>query len=217
MDADGTDRRRLYTVPPRYDEVGSLAWSPDGRRIAFSTARYTRVRPYAERDCGQLWWMWADGRDPHRVVWHQPHITGVSWSPDASRLAVGFEHQNMTVACGDDRPMGIAIVRSDGSHLRGLGVRLGTDPDWSPDGRWIAYRDWRRTCHICGEIWLVRPDGTRDHVLVPMPAREGGLHQPRYSPGGARLAANGGDIWVVRSSDGRRLRRFAHRVDSLDW
>jgi Tol biopolymer transport system component len=197
--------------------VGSLAWSPDGRRIAFSTTRTSGPRT-ATRDCGQIWWMWADGRHAHRVVWHEPHVTGISWSPDGAWLAAGFEHQNMTVACGDDRPLGIAIVRPDGTGLRGLGVRFGTDPDWSPDGRWIVYRDWRRTCHVCGELWLIRPDGSGNRVLVPVPASEGAYHMPRYAPGGARIAAVGESVRLFRASDGARLRSVATGVvTSLDW
>jgi hypothetical protein len=181
IDADGTDRRRLFLLPDPYDEVTSLSWSPDGGRIAFATARSTPTEKGWTRDCGQIWWMWADGRDPQRIVRHEPHVTGISWSPDGERLAVGFEHRNMTVACGDDRPLGIAIVRSDGTGLHGLGPRFATHPDWSPDGRWIAYRDWRRTCHACGEIWLIRPDGSRNHVFVPVPAEEGAW-EARASP-----------------------------------
>ena len=45
--------------------------------------------------------------------------------------------------------------------------------------RGIAYRDWRRTCHACGEIWVVRPYGSRNHVLTPVPASEG---RPLASP-----------------------------------
>lgn len=217
VDADGEGRRTLFRVPSRYDSVDSLAWSPDGRRIAFSTTRTSGPR-LETRDCGQIWWMWADGRNPHRIVWHEPHITGISWSPSGRRLAVGFEHQNMTVACGDDRPLGIAVVRSDGTRLHALGPTSATDPDWSPDGRWIAYRDWRRTCHICGELWVIRPDGSRNRVLVPVPAAEGGLRSPRYSPAGRRITALGRGIELFRTADGGRLGTVVRGdVNSLDW
>ena len=215
VDADGDGRRLLFRLPDKYDEVTGLTWSPDGRRIAFATARYRRVSA-GVRDCGQIWWMRSDGGNPHRVVWHQPHITGISWSPDGGWLAVGFEHQNMTVACGDDRPQGIARVRPDGSHLHGLGPRAATDPDWSPDGRWIAYRDWRRTCHACGEIWLIQPDGSHNHPIMSAVAPGLGYRSPRYSPGGVRFAAVGEGLWVL-NDEGRRIRKLVGHVYWIDW
>jgi len=213
-DAQGDDRRRLFTLPRPYDQVLSLAWSPDGRWIAFATVRYERAGGLI-RDCGQIWLMGADGSNPHRIVWHEPHITGITWSPNGRWLAAGFEHQNMTVDCGDDRPLGIARVRVDGTGLRSLGVPLGTDPDWSPGGRWIAYRDWRRTCHACGEIWLVSKDGARNRPFARPPAGEGGIRHPAWAPDGHPLAAIGEHLWIVRP--GGVARRLAIHVTSVDW
>ncbi len=217
VDADGAGRRVLYRLPRRFEGITGLAWSPDGTRIAFAIAREKDAdNPLGPKDCGQIRWISTAGGATHVVINGEPHITGISWSPDGQWVAVGFEHQNMTRACGDDRPLGIARVRLDGSGLRGLGPDLATNPDWSPDGRWIAYRDWRRTCHVCGEIWVVRPDGTRDHVLTPMPASEGGLHQPRYSPSGNRLIALGDGIWLI-DGDGTLRRRIVAHATSIDW
>ena len=217
VDADGSARSVIYRLPRRFEGITGLAWSPDGTRLAFATAREKgRDHPGGPRDCGQIRWISSGGGPTHVVINGEPHITGISWSPDGGWLAIGFEHQNMTRACGDDRPLGIARVRLDGSGLHGLGPGLATHPDWSPDGRWIAYRDWRRTCHVCGEIWVVRPDGARNHVLTPMPASEGGLTQPRYAPTGKRLVALGDGIWVIRG-DGSLRRRIVDRAGSIDW
>jgi Tol biopolymer transport system component len=217
VDADGTGRRVLYRLPRALEGITGLTWSPDGSRIAFAIANEKHSdHPAGPKDCGQIRWMWAAGGSTHVVVNGEPHITGISWSPDGTLLAIGFEHQNMTRSCGDDRPLGIATVRLDGSGLHGLGPDFATDPDWSPDGRWIAYRDWRRTCHACGEIWVVRPDGSRDHVLTPMPASEGGLRMPRYSPSGKRLVALGDGV-VVLDHDGTIRRVIEQRATSLDW
>ena len=213
--ANGTHRRLLVRLPDRFDEVTGLTWSPDGSRIAFATARYRRV-PGGVQDCGQIWWMWSDGRNPHRIVSGEPHVTGISWSPAGEWLAAGFERQNMTVACGDDRPQGIARVRPDGSGLHGLGARAATDPDWSPDGRWIAYRDWRRTCHACGEIWVIQPDGSHNHPIMSEPTPGGGYRNPRYSPGGRRFAAVGEGVWVL-TEDGRPIRRIIGHAYWIDW
>ena len=54
---------------------------------------------------------------------------------------------------------GLYVSRSDGSRPRRLasGDRLGA-PAWSRDGHWIAFGG-------PDSLWLVRPDGTRPHVL----------------------------------------------------
>lgn len=217
VDADGTDRRVIYRLPRRYEAITGLAWSPDGARIAFAIANEKGPdRLVGPKDCGQIRWISAAGGPTHVVINGEPHITGIASSPDGEWLAIGFEHQNMTRACGDDRPLGIARVRLDGSGLHGLGPEQATLPDWSPDGRWIVYRDWRRTCHICGEIWAVRPDGSRDHVFTPLPASLGGLSQPRYASSGKRLVALGDGIWLI-DDDGTLRRRIVPLAESIDW
>ena len=215
-DPRGGHRRVIATLPSRYEDVLSLAWSPRGHHLAIGSARYIEVER-GTRDCGQVWIVRIAGGSPRVVVGREPHVTGVTWSPDGAWLAVGFEHQNMTVACGGDRPLGIALVRPDGSGLHGLGVRFGTHPDWAPDGSPIAYRDWRTTCHICGEIWTIRPNGTADELLAVPPEEEGGLISPRYSPSGRRLVAHGNGLWVIDARDGSILRRIARHVESIDW
>ncbi len=214
MNANGGERREIFRVPDRYEEVGSLSWSPRGH-IAFASARYIVV-DRGVRDCGQVWVLPASGGRARRIVTREPHVTGVSWGPDATWLAVGFQHQNMTLACGGDAPLGIATVRRDGTGLHALGVRFGTDPDWAPDGNLIAYRDWRNTCHICGEIWTIRPNGTDDQLLATHPPEEGGLTTPRYAPSGRRLAATGSGLWIL-DADGTILRRIARHVETIDW
>ncbi|HSL12411.1 MAG TPA: hypothetical protein VLA82_13960 [Actinomycetota bacterium] len=215
MDRRGHARRELFRVPDRFEEVDSLTWSPRGNHVAFASARYIDV-PRGIRDCGQVWIVRVRDARARPIVTREPHVTGVSWSPGGTWLAVGFEHQNMTVACGGDAPLGIATVRRDGSGLHGLGVRFGTDPDWAPDGTPIVYRDWRHTCHICGEVWTVRPNGKDDELLARPPTEEGGLTSPRYSPSGRRLAARGDGLWILRA-DGTILRRIARHVETIDW
>jgi hypothetical protein len=56
----------------------------------------------------------------------------------------------------------------DGSDRRLLvatrGLRI-SRPHWSPDGAWIAYTT---CCDPSGyNVWLIRPDGTQDHPVIP--------------------------------------------------
>jgi Tol biopolymer transport system component len=53
------------------------------------------------------------------------------------------------------------VMNADGSNVRALlAPAVGASdelPDWSPDGRWIAFRSSRSGKH---EIWRARVDGT---------------------------------------------------------
>ena len=49
--------------------------------------------------------------------------------------------------------------RADGSEVTQLTTTGGTYPIWSPDGRWIAYRDNGDLTH------LMRPDGSNDRLI----------------------------------------------------
>ena len=76
-----------------------------------------------------------------------------------------------------------------------------TDPQWSPDGRRLAYvRD--------DEIWVVETDGSR---LTRVVAKPGGGRAPRWSPDGLRLAflsrrRGWSQIWLIDAPVPRRGR-----------
>src|SRR5262249_20731273 len=108
------DARRLF--------LQDVAWSPDGRRFAFS--RYDAVGPYAEKN----WAVWIadrDGGNPHVVLRGALYA---SFSPDGDRLTAGMLF---------DGDWEVVTVRIDGSDLRRLTNRPGRDSlsTWSPDGK----------------------------------------------------------------------------------
>ena len=76
-----------------------------------------------------------------------------------------------------------------------------SDPQWSPDGRRLAYvRD--------GEIWIVDADGSRETLVV---AKPGGGREPRWSPDGRRLAflsrrRGWSQVWLIDAPVPRRGR-----------
>lgn len=88
-----------------------------------------------------------------------------------------------------------------------FGLEWVSDPQISPDGRWIVYvrRGMDvRTDRVRGTLWLMAKDGST-HRPLSNNANEGAL--PRWSPDGRRVA------WIARDGDtGAQL--FVHWLDS---
>ena len=115
MDANGGNQRRL-TNHPNYDEAPS--WSPDGRSIAFDSAR-EGVGEY------EVYVMDANGENQSRLT----RTPGVGknnlnpvWSPDGGSIVFASTR--------DGNPE-IYVMDVDGSNQRRLTYH--PDYDWSPD------------------------------------------------------------------------------------
>lgn len=220
--ADGDHRHPLVQVSDRFVTIDAVAWSPDGGRLAFST-RWVGDRAHLYRTCGYIWTIRRDGTGLRRILSEQFPATGLAWTPSGRGLVAGLEPLNGTSPCRSKLRSGIVRLRADGANLRSLKAPLGTDPDVSPSGNRIVFRDWRRTCHACGEIFAARPDGSRQHVLIPIPAeRIIGLGDPRFAPDGRRIAFLAQNrhglfsLWLAHA-DGSNAHHVLDRVDRLDW
>ena len=115
---------------------GSLAWSPDGTRIAF--IRETLQGQPTPPD-SNLWLINADGKNLHRVALAVPRVTAPQWSPDGSTIALMSD----LLLDGTPDPVpaqDVYTVKPDGTGLR----QLTTDgrsiwPEWTPSGQ-IRFR-----------------------------------------------------------------------------
>ena len=112
MDADGSNERLLYREQPAEKPIFVLfpAWSPDGKRIAF-----TRVTFGEERPEPALTVIESDGTGATVIALD---AADSSWSPDGKRIAFVSTQDNFGETCFHDcEPSGeIYVADADGRH-----------------------------------------------------------------------------------------------------
>jgi Tol biopolymer transport system component len=177
MRADGRGQRRLTT---RAGD-GEPTWSPDGRRIAF------------RRDQGgsfDLWVVPAAGGSARRLFGgRSTSELAPDWSPAGGQIA--FQGNR-----GGINQIWILTLRTHGVRRLTRGADS-FQPDWSPDGRWIAYSTQ-------GRIAVARANGTGTRLLstgVPRSA-----YNPSWSRDGRQIAFERGGQVLRMSAGGGGLR-----------
>jgi Tol biopolymer transport system component len=173
--ADGSREQRLTSHPK--SELDP-AWSPDGRRIAYSGD---------ETDEGHqnIWVMNADGSaktllTPGARTTNQGYAgTEPTWSPDGRRIFYNNYGE-------------LWVMNADGSgKLRVLtATEAGSAPSWSPDGSRIAY--------IAGfDVWTMAPDGSTRVRVTTTSAAERSVD---WAPNGSALVyERGGQVWRMNA------------------
>ena len=95
-----------------------------------------------------------------------------------------FPAENGLIAFSAETDDGIQLftVRRNGNHLQQItqGPGEASTPDWSPDGRWLAYS--RNECTIA----LIRANGTHWHI-IPSQTPDGCETDPAFTPDGQHL------------------------------
>jgi TolB protein len=137
------------TTPEEYP-----TWSPDGKRLLFSSLRGGTF---------DIWVVDADGSHL-RDMTPQPSLEySATWSPDGSEIVFGSDRTAETEGGGD-----IFAVDVETRKIRQLTADHGGNyaPAWSPDGRWIAFNSNRDGNT---EIYIMRPDGTDQRRLTTAP------------------------------------------------
>ncbi|MEK7330445.1 MAG: hypothetical protein AAB113_06540, partial [Candidatus Eisenbacteria bacterium] len=157
--ATGDDAKpAIYMLPLRggepwafgsYDEgVSEVAWSPDGRWLAFvkPDTLPQRVRDWRKKKWDQvvederlqyphLWVVEiATGRQ-RRLTSGAQWVWSARWSPDSRALAF---LTSPTGKVDDANSADVGIVAAAGGPMRKLGVIGDGSFAWSPDSRWIA-------------------------------------------------------------------------------
>jgi Tol biopolymer transport system component len=232
VDPDGTHRRAVTGASLL---KGSLAWSPDGSMLAFTTFDLDRMRERlsvmtstgADRrvictGCTGTFWVDTDGGIcvdggcpaaapfADRLTWSPdgkwlaapsmhdgglvivdvatgaPHVTsalgavsGTSWSPDGSELAVSVDGEGLYVVRAPD---GVPTLLHAGDPY------MGSPPAWSRDGSTIAFgQAVRLRGDLRAKLLFVEvDDGSSRRILGPGMLFE--IYDLEWSPSGDRLA-----------------------------
>jgi TolB protein len=182
------------------DTYAYPTWAPDGRRIAAVRGRWARNGDYDE----SLVVMGANGRR-RQVVFAGGggFIRHPAWSPDGGSIA--FEHTDVSSTGADPN---LYVLPAQGGAARLIAYDGGSqdDPDWSPDGRLIAY-SWGIELGS-DDTRVVRPDDTGQAPVTNDPLVPDGW--PAWAPSGRRLAiARLGRIWTL-APDGSGLKQVTH-------
>jgi Tol biopolymer transport system component/predicted Ser/Thr protein kinase len=146
-------------------------WAPDSRHIVFESGM-------------SFFWMRGDGAgEPQRLLASSNSPRPWSMSPDGRRLA--YFQINTDTGCDI---WTLPLDLSDPDHPKAgkpepflCAPAGGTQPMFSPDGRWIAYRD--------------DESGSNEIYVRPFPAASGGKWQ----------ISSGGGLYAVWSKNGHQL------------
>jgi imidazolonepropionase-like amidohydrolase/Tol biopolymer transport system component len=148
----------------------SLDVSPDGKEIAFDLLGDLYTIPIGGGEAKAL---------THDIAWQmQPR-----YSPDGRHIAFTSDQGG-----GDN----VWVMDRDGSHARAVTketFRLLNQPEWTPDGEYIAARKHYTGTRAlgAGEIWLYHRSGGDGLQMTKRPNDQKDVNEPAFSPDGRYL------------------------------
>ncbi|MBK8229080.1 MAG: PD40 domain-containing protein [Candidatus Eisenbacteria bacterium] len=178
-----------FSVPFRVashnpDAIQFSAWSPDGQTLAYSVHTPIGLPPGPTI----MYTVAAGGGAPTLLADPLGEVSGIDWSPDGSRIAIGSDRDGdyelwlFPIAGGEP----VQLTDNPATDVR---------PSWSPDGKRVAFGSDRAGTF---DIWVVSASGGE-----PTRVTVGAGHEldSSWSPDGKRLAygaqENGiSDIWI---------------------
>ncbi len=182
----------------RYEEsVGEIAWSPDGRTIAFTMLDTLdrRVREWRKKkwdavvegeqlQFNHLWVVDVATGMKRRLTSGSFHCSNPRWSPDSRSVAVIV---NPTGAVDDGNLSDIAVVNAGTGLTRRLGVMAANHLAWSPDSKSIAWAGSADREKFVQKSDLRVADAERGTVRVLTEAFDEDAYEPFWNPAGDTL------------------------------
>jgi dipeptidyl aminopeptidase/acylaminoacyl peptidase len=209
LPADGGEARQLTTLR---DGVVAYSWSPDGKRIAVvspdSLTREAEAKVRRRDDpkvfegdfrLNHIWVVDAESGKGMKVTSGAFTVRGApSWSPDGAALA--YDASPTPLIRDDRREAYIVEIASRKVDKIGTSSDIGSTPQFSPDGRTIAYTELTRehtpekdgiaSRTIRNERLMTYDVATRAVTSHAQPTFDVSVGQPRWS-------ADGQHVWFT--------------------
>ena len=220
MDADGGNQQNL-TNDPSHDMYP--AWSPDGKRIAFTSYRDGHDDAIHGRPTAEIYVMDADGGNPQHLTNDLNDDRYPSWSPNGKRIVFSSERDGHFIGEFEITSSEIYLMDADGGNQQRLTENRKNDwsPSWSPDGKRIAFASDRKGDFENLEIYVMDADGGNQQKLTNN--RFDDL-RPSWSPDGKRIAFyslrdGNAEIYVMDDDGGnpQNLTNHPHADVSPEW
>jgi dipeptidyl aminopeptidase/acylaminoacyl peptidase len=183
--------------------VGTVAFSPDGSRIAYTTIRNDGpLRPVA-----QLWIMTLSDRKSISLSAAGEPSGDPEWSPDGKWIAYSGR-------LGDQA--GLIVARPDGSGKKYLGPLDGTNAPLPTTGKNVAWApDSAKIAYVSAQPGPETADATGDPIVITRY-----LYKPTASEGNSHFNDNKRlHIFIVDVASGasKQMTSGTHYEHSVDW
>jgi TolB protein len=192
------DLDRLVAFPEWGDTTLSPAWSSDGTKLAFSSARTGDPDIYV---CD------PSGNNAHRITAFRGPDVSPTWNPKTN--------SQIAWVSGRTKLPQIYIMDSDGANVtRMTDGGYASAPSWSPNGQFLTFA-WNRSYGPGapgGEDIYIMNIATKAWVQM---THESGMNDaPSWSPDGRhivfqRQSAGGSEIWMMLA-DGSDQQQLTH-------
>ncbi len=208
-DALGETSRQIWLMPVAGGEavpltalpgdIGDIAWSPDGKRIAFLSADpptpHEKADKAAKRDwvevdkplhATRLWILDLAAHVARRVSPAGVNIGAMDWSPDGRRLAVTFTDSTSINDFFYHSKLAL-LDPATGTIGDPLYDHVAAAPKWSPDGRSILFEEILTPGFI--GIGVRTIDAASGRVTKLADAYPGEISHAQWAPDGRSIVA----------------------------